>query len=179
MTFQTTVRNNIGFGVVGELFLEGPLRAQPAILASGAGAANNIVGRVFTVADDATGNFDTTADPLPLDVAAGGTGVFAGILANPKAYALVGASIGNPLSPSLLLADGTTVELVQETAGLIVAISTAAAVGDWVWFSQTTGALQTTVPGASAPAGTTRLPNGTVVRYETAAAGLAVIAFNG
>ena len=48
MTFQATVYDNIGFGVVGELFLDGPLRAQPGRLDS-ASAANNVIGRAFTV----------------------------------------------------------------------------------------------------------------------------------
>lgn len=173
MGFQTAVSNNIGFGVVGELFLEGPLRAQPAVLNSGS-AANNVVGRAFTVVDDATGSFDTTADPQPLEVAAGGTGVFAGILANPKVYANYGVS-GNPLGPTLVLPNNTVVELVQETAGIIIAVPAACAIGDWVWFNTTTGILQTTAPGASAPAGTARVPNGRITRYESAAAGLAVM----
>lgn len=173
MGFQTAVNNNIGFGVVGELFLEGPLRAQPAVLNSGS-AANNVVGRAFTVVDDATGSFDTTADPQPLEVAAGGTGVFAGILANPKVYANYGTA-GNTLGASLVLPNNAVVELVQETAGIIIAVPAACAIGDWVWFNTTTGILQTTAPGAAAPAGTARVPNGRITRYESAAAGLAVM----
>lgn len=176
MGFQTAVSNNIGFGVPGELFLEGPLRAQPAVLNTGS-AANNVVGRAFTVVDDATGSFDTSADPQPLEVAAGGTGVFAGILANPKVYANYGVS-GNPLGATLVLPNQAVVELVQETAGIIIQVPAACAIGDWVWFAQATGILQTTAPGASAPAGTTRVPNGRITRYESAAAGLAVMEMN-
>lgn len=177
MTFQTTVYSNIGFGVVGEPFLDGPFRAQPARLDS-ASAANNVIGRAFTVKDDATASFETSADPQPLDVQAGGTGVFAGILAMPKNYALYGTAAGGTLASSLALPNNTMVELVQECPGLIVELGAACAIGDWVWFNTTTGVLETTAPGASAPAGTARVPNGRVTRYESAAAGLAVIEFN-
>ena len=174
MTFQSTVYSNIGFGVVGELFLDGPLRAQPGRLDS-ASAANNVIGRAFTIKDDATASFDTSADPQPLDVQAGGAGVFAGILANPKVYALAGTVANGTLASSLTLPNNTMVELVQETAGIIIAVGAACAIGDWVWFNTTTGVLETTAPGASAPAGTARVPNGRITRYESAAAGLAVM----
>lgn len=176
MTFQSSVANNIGFGVVGELAFDGPLRAQPGRLDS-ASAANNVIGRAFTVKDDATAGYDTAADPQPLDVQAGGTGVFAGILANPKVYPLYGTT-GDTLASSLTLPNNTIGTLVQETAGMIIAVPAACAIGDWVWFDNTTGELQTTAPGASAPAGTTRVPNGRITRYESAAAGLAVMELN-
>lgn len=177
MTFQTTVANNIGFGVVGELFLNGPLRAQPAILNS-ADAAYNVMGRAFTTYDDATASFDTGADPQPLEARAGGTGVFAGILANPKVYANIGTSAGGALASNNVLPNGTMVELVQECAGIIITLAAACAIGDWVWYNTTTGILQTTAPGASAPANTARVPNGRITRYESAAAGLAVMEMN-
>lgn len=173
--FQSTVANNMGFGVVGELFLDGPLRAQPVRLNS-ADAANNVFGRAFTTTASGTASFATAADPTPVVAAAGGaaTQAFAGILAFPKEHAL----IGNGLASSLALPNNTLATLVQETAGLIVTLSTAAAVGDWVWYATATGALQSTAPGASAPAGTVRVPNGRVTRYAVAAGGLAVIEFN-
>lgn len=176
MAFQASVTNNIGFGVVGELYLEGPLRGQPALLNSGT-PANNVIGRAFTVVDDGTASFDTAADPQPLEVAAGGTGVFAGILANPKVYASIGTTADGTLASTLALPNGRIVELVQETAGLIVALPAAFAVGDWIWFNQATGVLVSTAPGASAPASSTRVPSGVVERFESAAAGLAVISF--
>lgn len=175
---QPPINNNIGFGVIGELYLEGPLRGQPGVLNS-ASAANNVIGRAFTVVDDATASFDTAADPQPLEVGAGGTGVFAGILANPKVYPSLGTAVGGTLASTQTLPNGQIVELVQETAGLIVTLPEAFAIGDWIWFNQATGLLVRTAPGASAPASSTRVPNGVVVRFESAAAGLAVIAFNG
>lgn len=176
--FQTAISNNIGFGVVGELYLDGPLRAQPGRLDS-TDAANNVIGRAFTIKDDATASFETSADPQPLDVQAGQTGRFAGILANPKVYALAGTAAGGTLAPSLTLPNNTLVELVQETAGLIVALPAAFAIDDWVYFTNATGVLTSAAPGlANAPANSTRVPGGRVVRFESAAAGLAVISFN-
>lgn len=177
MSFQSSVALNIGFGVVGEIYLDGPTRAQPGKLASGS-AANNVVGRAFTVTDDGTASFETSADPKPNAVAAGGTGVFAGILANPKNYVLQGTTGGGTLAASLVLPNNTIVELIQECAGLIVTLPATAAVGDWVYWTNATGVLTTTAPGATAPANSTRLPGGRVERFETAAAGLAVISFN-
>jgi hypothetical protein len=175
--FQQTIGANIAFGVVGELFLEGPLRAQPAILSS-ATPANNVIGRAFFILDDATGSYDTIADPQPLEVGAGnvsGTQVFAGILANPKVYANYG-TVGDSLAANLVVPNTTMVELVQESAGIIIQVPAVCAIGDWVYATNATGILTTTAPGASAPALSTRIPGGVITRYESAAAGLAVMA---
>jgi len=178
MTFQTTVASNIGFGVVGEGYLDGPTRAQPAKLDS-ADPANNVVGRAFTVSDDGTASFETSADPKPITVAAGGTGVFAGILGNPKNYVLYGTTAGGTLASSLTLPDQTIVALFLEHPGLIVTLAAGCAVGDWVYWTNATGVLTTAAPGlANAPANSTRVPGGRVERFESAAAGLAVISFN-
>lgn len=175
--FQNTVNNTIGAGIVGELYLEGPLRAQPAVLNSGT-PANNVVGRAFTVATGGTGSFETAADPAAMKVSAGGTGVFAGILANPKVYANVGTTAGGTLAANLTLANTTVVELVQQTAGMFVTLPAASNPGDWVYWTQATGVLTTTAPGAAAPGASTRLPGGRVERFVDAVAGLAVISFD-
>lgn len=180
MPFQAAVNPNIGFGVVGELFLEGPMRAQPAVLNSVA-PTNNVVGRAFYVVDDATGSYETATDPQPLEVQAGNVAgsanaVFAGILANPKVYANFGVT-GDTLGANLTLPNNTMVELVQESAGIIIAVPAAVAIGDWVYSTNATGALVTTAPNAAAPANSTRIPGGVITRYESAAAGLAVMAF--
>lgn len=178
--FQATVSNNIGFGIPGELYLEGPLRAQPGVLNTTA-ADNNVVGRAFTVRDDGTASFETSADPQPMEMQAGaptGTPVFGGILANPKIYASLGTTAGGTLAPTLTLPNGVVAEFVVETAGIIVQLPAAFAIGDWIYFTNATGVLTSTAPGASAPANSTRVPGGRVVYFESAAAGLAVIAFD-
>lgn len=174
--FQQTVSAQIGFGVVGELFLEGPLRAQPARLQS-EDAADNVVGRAFTVVSGGTGSWGPNGDannPAPLVAAAGGDGAFAGILGNPKVYASQGTVVGGTLAPTLTLPNGTMGELVQETAGIIVTLPAAADVGDSVYFAEADGTLLTTAPGAPAPADS-QGPIGTVERYDSTGAGLAVI----
>ena len=177
MTFQSTVSKNIGFGVVGEIFLDGPTRAQPGRLDS-ASEANNVIGRAFSVKDDATASFETAADPQPLDVQAGQSGTFAGILAMPKNYPLYGTT-GDSLASTLVLPNDTIVELIQETAGMIVTLGASCAIGDWLYYTTATGVLVTAAPGfANIPASSTRVPGGRVVRYESAAAGLAVVSFN-
>lgn len=178
MAFQTSVAKNIGFGVVGEIALDGPLRVQPAKLTS-ASAANNVVGRAFTASAGGSASFEASGNPNPVTAAAGGTDPFAGILGFPKVYPLTGTTAGGTLAATLTLPNDTLVELVQETAGMVVALGAAASVGDWLYYTNATGVLTTAAPGtANAPADSTRVPGGRVERYDGAAAGLAVVSFN-
>jgi hypothetical protein len=154
------------FGVVGELFLHGPLRAQPVRLNS-ADAANNVVGRALSVVTggDGVGN--------PPEVTAGGAGAFAGILANPKVYVSGGTTVGGALAPTLVLPNNTIAEAVTE-GEIIVQFATASAVGDDVYYLTATGVLNRVAHGAAAPANSTG-PIGRVVRFTNAAASLAVV----
>ena len=157
MAFQSTVALNQGFGVPGEIAFEGPLRATPGVVKGT--AANIVVGRAFTI-DSADGQYSP-----------GGTGVFGGILANPKALQSIGTSAGGPLAPTLTVPAGTVCDFV--TMGtIVVSLANACAIGDAVKFNNTTGILS----AGSAGAGETAVPNCKVVRYANAAAGLAVIA---
>lgn len=166
--FPSTVAMDIAAGNVGELAFDGPLNAQTAILNS-ADAANNVVGRAFT---------HLAAEG---QVTAGGAGVFAGILANPKAHASRGTVAGGTLAATLTLANGETGEFVQMTPGMFVALPAAAAnIGDQVIYATATGILATQAPGTAPGAGNAIVPGATVVRYEkSGVAGLAVIALNG
>ena len=47
MGFQSTIALNQGFGVVGEIVFEGPMRSTPGVLKGT--AANIAVGRAFTI----------------------------------------------------------------------------------------------------------------------------------
>lgn len=134
MTFQSTVNYDYGFGIPGEIVREGPLRAHPGIISS-ASAANNVFGRAFTQA--AAGG----------KVAAGGTGIFFGLLANPKQHASFGGTLG-PLSPTFALPNETIADFV--TMGLIcVQLATAAQIGNQVTYDTTTGALDSVAVTAS------------------------------
>lgn len=176
MAFQATVAAQIAAGVVGELAFDGPLRGQPAILNT-ADATLNVVGRAATIVSGATGSWAAGSaganDPKPIIAAIGGAGVFAGILANPKVYANLGVA-GYALGSSLVLPNGVAVELVTE-GDIFVSLPAAAAPGDVVYYLTTTGALVTTAPGAAKPANTGAYIIGTVVRFTSTGAGLAVI----
>jgi hypothetical protein len=161
MPFQSSVSLKQGFGVVGELFDDGPRRAWSYILRS-VSAANNVFGRAFTVKSEGVAECGNPS----------GTAVFAGILVNPKVNPLLGTSSGT-LAPSLTLPNETQGELLTE-GSIIVSLPAAAAIGDVVIFDNTTGALSTIAPGADLPAN--KSPAHAVVsRFTVSGAGLAVI----
>lgn len=162
--FQSTVAAQIGFGIPGELAYEGPLRAQPAILDS-ADAANNVFGRAFTVKSGQTASWAAggagAADPKAMKVEAGGAGVFAGILANPKTHALYGTLDGGPFGSSMAIPNGLVGEFVQE-GQIVVAMDAPSAPGDPVGFDPATGEI--------VPAGAGQVI-GTVERFVSTATG--------
>lgn len=164
MGFQSTVRRFSGEGIAGELSHHAPLRAQPVRLAS-TSAALNIVGSVglFWLADGSGVAADATA----------GTGVFAGVLAMPKNYALTGTTAGGPLAPTMTLPNNTIAEAVQEGM-MYVQVDDTPAIGDLVYAYDASGLLTTAAPGAGAPVGT-RAIGATVERYPVGVAGLALI----
>lgn len=159
MSFQSAVSLQQGFGVIGELFDNGPHRAQSFTIVSGS-AANNVFGRAFTVTSQGV-------------AAAGGTNPFAGILANPKTQASSGTAAGGSLAPTLVLPNQAQAELVSEGA-IIVTLGAAAEIGDLVYWTNATGILTTTAPGAAAPASSTLIKGAYVDRYDITT-GLAVI----
>lgn len=132
MAFQSSVSTAQGFGVVGELYTDGPHRAQTYILNSSGQA--QYVGYAYTKVSE--GN-----------AMVGGTGVFAGILGNPKAYASRGTTAGGSLAPTLILSDYEEGELVS-MGSMVVSLPAAAVIGDLVAFNNTTGALTTMSPVA-------------------------------
>lgn len=133
MAFQSSVNQYQGFGVPGDLFNEGPVRSKPYIIDS-ADAAYNIMGRAFTVTSEGI-------------AAAGGTGVFAGLLVGPKEQAMVGTSSGT-LAPTLTIPDNVVGQLL-DMGEVIVSLPAAAAIGDKVAYDTTTGALSTVAPVAT------------------------------
>lgn len=165
MPFQSAVDLNQGFGVPGELFDDGPHRSQPFVLDS-ADAANNVFGRAFTVVSEGVAE------------AGGADAVFAGILVNPKAHASFGTAVGGPLAPTLVLANDVPCELLSE-GSVVVTLGAGAAIGDLVYYTDATGVLTTTAPGAAAPANSTLIKGAYVDRFTVSGAGLAVITLAG
>lgn len=128
MGFQASVALNQGFGVVGEIVFEGPLRATPGVLKGT--AANIAVGRAFTI-DPADGQYQ----PGVL-----GAANFGGILANPKELQSIGTSANGPLAPTLLVPAGTVGEFVNMGL-MVVALLNAANIGDKVTYATADGQL--------------------------------------
>jgi hypothetical protein len=162
-TFQSTVNVNLGFGVPGELIVDGPQRVDSLTLDSTGGT----IGLAFTKSN--TTNIATQGGTIT-----NGSTVFAGILVNPKAYASYGAVGGNPLDPTLFLGPNKQGEFM--TMGtIVVTLVGAANIGDIVQYNTTTGVLSAVTPGSSASAGNALIPNCVVWNYPQTATGLAAI----
>lgn len=149
MTFQSTVRFDNAFGVVGEIRYDGPKRAKPGLLNTTL-PANNVIGRAFTLNGDGQ------------TIGAGGTGTFWGILANPKTYAAQGTSAGGTLAPTLTLANNVEAEFVDMGFVIIQPTNTGTLIGMDVHFVQADGTLITVAAGTAPAAGNTKVPNATI-----------------
>ncbi|MCD1124816.1 hypothetical protein LPW36_01995 [Jinshanibacter sp. LJY008] len=162
MPFQKTINRELAIGIPGEVANNGPRRAVTATLNS-TDAKNNVFGRVFTY----------TADH---EVAAGkgNGGAIAGILSNPKAYALYGTD-GNTVGPSMALPNGGDAEFTY-MAEMYVVLPRAAAIGDKVIYDETTGEIDTVARAATDPgAGKAFLPNAYVSNFYTTGNSIGVI----
>lgn len=148
MSFQSSINIFTAAGMPGDLAYSGPVRATPYNLFSDGQAQT--CGFAFTVTNGA--NADPTVaqggSPNAGTAQVGGTGVFAGILVNPKEYALYGTS-GAPLGATLNLPDNSVGSLLD--MGFIWAKLTnaTASVGDEVYYDNTTGALTSQAPIAA------------------------------
>lgn len=161
--FQSTINVTYAFGVIGEVINDGPTRATARIVNS-SGTANTI-GFAYTRSN--TTDICTVGGAIT-----NGSTVFGGILSMPKSYATAGGTSGT-LSPTLNLPDNSVGEFI-EMGTIVVALTTAANIGDLVTYNLTTGALGAVAPGSSAPGGSALVPNCVVRNYNTAA-GIAAI----
>jgi hypothetical protein len=143
--FQSTIKYDFGFGVVGEIARNSPHRAHIGYLNS-ASAANNVFGRVFTLKGDNN------------TVQAGGTGPIWGILANPKQHASFGGATG-PLSPSFALPNNVVADFV-EFGKIIVALAgtKAATAGLQLQYAQADGQISIPAVAGTPDAGNTLMP---------------------
>jgi len=157
MAFQASVDATLASGVIGDIVLSGAVRSQPGILAT-ATASNNVIGRAVTHKSGEDGVF-----------VVGGNGAFAGILTNSKQYALA-----NGLTPSLTIPNSVPVEATYMATGIIVDLDNGGAIGNAVFYNNTTGVLHAAASGASVP-GYTEIAGSKVVRCNTSAAGIAII----
>lgn len=161
MGFQSTVALQQGFGVPGELFTDGPYRAESFTLVSALASYNIIGATAYTVTSQGVA-----------EAGSGGTMGFAGILVDPKNQALFGSG-NSPLNPSMTLPNNAQAALL--TMGtIIVTLPAAADIGDYVLYDNTTGALETMAPSGTLPGGKS-FANAIVDYYTVSGAGLAVI----
>lgn len=157
MGFQSSVALNQGFGVVGEIVFEGPLRATPGVLKGT--AANIVVGRAFSI------------DPADGQYTPGGAFNFGGILSNPKALQSIGTTANGPLAPTLTVPEGTIGEFVNMGL-LVVALLNAANIGDKVTYATADGQLSALPQAVSATGSITT----TVLTVTAVASGSAPLA---
>lgn len=132
--FQSTVRRFLADGVVGESAYDGPRRAAPFIIRS-EDPENNVIGRAFTVVSEGVAQ-------------AGGEGVFAGLLANPKVYSTSGTAAGGALAATYTLANEKIGEFVTMDI-FNVELDGPANIGDLVQYDIETGELSSISAGAS------------------------------
>ena len=157
---QSSVSNKfLATGIPGEFSRSGNQETRGAILAS-ATEANNVVGRAVKT---------VTGNDYNVGVAANGN--FAGLLSSPK------TGIRANLDAQAFLPNATQVE-VAERGYMFVTLPAAAAVGDFVYYSNTTGVLATAAPAATAPVGHSRLPGGLVQGQNVTGSGVGEIYFD-
>ena len=157
---QSVVSNQfLANGIPGEFSRSDNQKSRGAILNS-AVEANNVVGRaVLTVA----------ANDFEVGVAANGN--FAGILSSPK------TAIRPTLDAQAFIANETQAE-VAECGYMFVTLAAVAAVGDFVYYSDTDGTLATAPPATTAPVGHSRVPGGLIKGLNVTAAGVGEIYFD-
>ena len=160
MTFQSTVQDDQTTGIPGEYAESGPHRQFPGIIKS-ADATANIFSRAFShvaAQDD--------------NVIAGGTGVFAGLLMNPKEHASLGGT--NPLDATLTLPSEIDANFADN--GIVYAtLSTTANIGDDVHYitliDGTAGTLVAVAPGAAPAANRALIKGAKIVRRNLTTTG--------
>lgn len=148
---QTQVNKTLANGVVGEFYDDSPKKVDTYILESG--AATNLIGSAFTVSSQGVAQ-------------TGGSGVFAGLLVNPKQYANyeIGLGATNEVANSVQASLSKMCRVWCNVGGV-------AAIGDTVFFDDTTGLLGAGTAGA----GQTQVPNCSVFYYAAEANGLCVL----
>lgn len=155
--FQKTVRFSQGYGVVGEVSHDGPIRAKPGVLNS-TNPANNVWGRVFTLNSDSE------------TVRAGGTGVFWGVMTSPKTGLYLGR-IGD--DDAAYLPNGVVGEFT-DMGEITVRVSTAVDYGDVLGYQAADGVIVHIEDPESIPDGVVAIPNASIrrVRQADASGGL-------
>lgn len=135
MTFQTAMNFFKSPGIPGDLAFMGPdPRVQTRIINSS--GTPNVFGYVYTESADG----DTVTSNT---VTVGGTGLFAGVLVQPKAAHTFGTVAGGGLAPTLTLPDKASGEMLS-LGSYFAVLPTGWKVGDVVSYTAATGAIADT-----------------------------------
>jgi len=150
MAFPSSVISDLVSGIPGEIAFDTPYIGVTALINTTT-EANNVFGRALTYRDEAIES-----------VQVGGTGLFAGLLVNPKASAI------NSLTATAdTVLNGKAVEAcVQGEIYVLLSAGTSVTIGDGVYFVNADG----TLGAGTAGAGQTQIANATVVRHNPSAA---------
>lgn len=150
MAFPATTIADLVSGIPGEISFDAPYTGVAAVINS-ASAANNVFGRAMTYVDESVET-----------VGAGGTGLFAGILVNPKGFAVAELSSTGDTVPN-----GAPVELMREgECYVLLSAGTAVTIGDPIYFVNADG----TIGAGTATTGQTQITGATVFRHNPSAA---------
>ena len=150
MAFPSSVISDLVSGIPGEIAFDAPYTGITAIVDTTT-EANNVFGRAFTYKNEAVES-----------VQAGGTGLFAGLMVNPKAHAI------NTLAATTdSVSNGRVAEFcVKGEVYVLLSVGTAVTIGDPVFFVNADG----TLGAGTAAAGQTQIAGATVVRHNPSAA---------
>ena len=150
MAFPSSVISDLVSGIPGEIAFDAPYTGITAILDTTT-EANNVFGRAFTYKNEAVES-----------VQAGGAGLFAGLMVNPKAHAI------NTLAATTdSVSNGRVAEFcVKGEVYVLLSVGTAVTIGDPVYFVNADG----TLGAGTAAAGQTQIAGATVVRHNPSAA---------
>ena len=150
MAFPSTVISDLVSGIPGEIAFDAPYTGITAIVDTTT-EANNVFGRAFTYKTESVES-----------VQAGGTGLFAGLMVNPKAHAI------NTLAATTdSVSNGRVSEFcVKGEVYVLLSVGTAVTIGDPVFFVNADG----TLGAGTAAAGQTQIAGATVVRHNPSAA---------
>jgi hypothetical protein len=152
----------------------GTLQVGMTISGTGVTAGTKIT--AFGTGTGGTGTYTVSASQTASSTTITGSGnplVFAGLMANPKEATLWGTTSGT-LAPTLVIPDQSQADFLT-MGDIVVKVTTACNIGDYLAYNVSTGALSTYAPGASVPSGCLQVPNAVVYRYPiTGSGGLTV-----
>lgn len=150
MAFPSTVISDLVSGIPGEIAFDAPYTGITAIVDTTT-EANNVFGRAFTYKTESVES-----------VQAGGAGLFAGLMVNPKAHAI------NTLAATTdSVSNGRVSEFcVKGEVYVLLSVGTSVTIGDGVFFVNADG----TLGAGTAGAGQTQIAGATVFRHNPSAA---------